>query len=453
MSELLSILFALLIGALAAQALLGLRSSVWLRLSLVAPFGIGLVSIAQFTVMLLDVPRETYLLELVLTLILAGIIVSRDGAQVWSLGERSEGGPLGRAWWILLGAALLLAVLSLALDSALVPHGGADAHNIWNLRARFMARDPEGWRYAFTRVNEASHPDYPLLLPAAVARSWIQAGTESVLTPIVFAVLFALSAPLLLLASLRERGHGGIAVLLAVALIGTPGYLVIAAEQLADVPLSLFMLAAPVLAFGVAVPGRGRLLAAGLSAGLAAWTKNEGLVYAIFFVLVFAVLRWRQFATVLLGAAAPVAAVIAFKLFVPVSNDLVQVAGEGGLFGRLLDFERLWLVSSRFATDIFYFGNGMLLVLIALVLLHPTARCEKKSASDWVPDVLVLLQTAVYFAIFAMISEHPQSHLDTALARLLMQLWPLVIVGLAWSAWGSPNGGSGKSDTSTHSGP
>jgi len=51
------------------------------------------------------------------------------------------------------------------------PHGAWDAWAIWNLRARFLAGPGDAWRAAFDDALAWSHTDYPLLLPATVARA------------------------------------------------------------------------------------------------------------------------------------------------------------------------------------------------------------------------------------------------------------------------------------------
>jgi hypothetical protein len=72
---------------------------------------------------------------------------------------------------------------------------------------------------------------------------------------------------------LRGRSQGALAGLL---LLTTQVYLYLGSAQVADVPLSLFMLAALTLlaAHDALAPRRGGLVvAAGLMTGLAAWTK------------------------------------------------------------------------------------------------------------------------------------------------------------------------------------
>ena len=62
--------------------------------------------------------------------------------------------------------------------------GDWDAWAIWNLRARFLIEPTDRWKDAFVPALTWAHPNYPMHLPSAVARGWLQAGSESVTIPI-----------------------------------------------------------------------------------------------------------------------------------------------------------------------------------------------------------------------------------------------------------------------------
>lgn len=206
--------------------------------------------------------------------------------------------------------------------SRLCPHGQWDAWAIWNVRARYLALSGYDWERAFHK--NMSHPDYPLLLPASVARVWSISRTTATSVPIAMAACFTFGIPLLLAASvsmLRGRELGLLAGLFA---LGTSNFLLQGAWQQADIPLAFFILAslasAAIYDFS---NGPGHLSVAALAAGLAAWTKNEGVVFFVGFVLarlgialtregirgaVIDCLRMAQ------GAALPVLCLTIFKL-------------------------------------------------------------------------------------------------------------------------------------------
>jgi hypothetical protein len=79
---------------------------------------------------------------------------------------------------------LVAAVLAAALTGAIAffintledPHGQWDAWMTWNLRARALVRAGPAWRTLF--APPTVHGDYPLMVPAAVARIWVYGGAE-----------------------------------------------------------------------------------------------------------------------------------------------------------------------------------------------------------------------------------------------------------------------------------
>src|ERR1019366_8764917 len=91
---------------------------------------------------------------------------------------------------------------------------------------------------------------------------------------------------LLVAATMRLRAPV-IALVGGLVLLGTPFFVTFASNEHADIPLGFFMLATLVL---IALGGRaseawGLPALAGLTAGLAAWTKNEGLLFAVVIVV------------------------------------------------------------------------------------------------------------------------------------------------------------------------
>ena len=77
---------------------------------------------------------------------------------------------------------------------------------------------------------------------------------------------------------LRSRSQG---LLAGLVLIGLVSFLQRGTLQYADVPLAFFILSAVLLLVlydASERPQRGLLVLSGLAAGLAAWTKNEGLL-------------------------------------------------------------------------------------------------------------------------------------------------------------------------------
>ena len=152
--------------------------------------------------------------------------------------------PGALEWGALAAAAAAVGITAFAFARQVpnVPHGDWDAWAIWNLHARFLALGASEWRLLFRPELTFSHNDYPLLLPAIVARTWAwSAGTNG---PIVVAGLFTL-APLLAVygAVARRAGLVGSAVA-PLLLAGTGEWVVWGLSQGTDVPIAALVVAA-----------------------------------------------------------------------------------------------------------------------------------------------------------------------------------------------------------------
>jgi hypothetical protein len=169
--------------------------------------------------------------------------------------------------------------IAFVLGALASPHGEWDAWAIWNLRARFLFRAGAHWGEAFDPLMNWSHPDYPLLLPGAIARSWRFVGRESTIVPIVIENLFTFATAGLLAGSVAKLRGGAAGLLAGLVLLCSDYSLRHGAYQYADTPLAFFILATIVLTiFHLRDPSKPRapIVLAGLCASCAAWTKNEG---------------------------------------------------------------------------------------------------------------------------------------------------------------------------------
>ena len=194
---------------------------------------------------------------------------------------------------VALGAALYAGILRMLA----LPHGIMDAFAIWNLHARFLFLGGPNWRDGFTAVIPWSHPDYPLLLPAAIAHFWTYLGHDDPRVPAALGFTFTFATVGLLFSALSILRGRTQAALAAIALLATPSFIEEGTAQYADVPLAFFFLATVVLICLDDYRPEGRaplcarppLLLAGLALSFAAWTKNEGLLFlgAIFAARLF----------------------------------------------------------------------------------------------------------------------------------------------------------------------
>jgi hypothetical protein len=374
--------------------------------------------------------------------------------------ERAAARPtvIRSAYATALAVAVASAVAATAAAGILLrlsnhPPGAWDAWAMWNTRARFLALafPPE---QAFG-VSPALHPEYPLLLPGSVARLFGYAGRVTPAAPASIAFACTLATAALLWGGLRARP---IAAAAAVALLlGTEGWLLWGTSMYADVPLAMFVLAAVIaldLADATAEPGRrAAAVAAGLSAGLACWTKNEGLLALAILLAARTVLAppgrddwWSRTALrpFLAGVAAPLFATLLYKALQPAPDALLASQGASAL-RMLSDPERLSIVAAAFARALWALGGGAIAVAATCSVL---LGWRPSRGGLW--TVSVPLGMIAGFAVVFLVTPHDLNwHLRTALDRLLLQCWPLLLYALFRSGRSPAIAGHQKTSTCT----
>lgn len=408
-----------------------------------AGFGTGLSAVVLFLWMLGFGPTRGFpIAEAGLLALVALVVVRRRraGAPVGSAARESTSKP--RFLFLLTGACVVMLGVAAAAFVATLrqhPHGEWDAWMNWDLRARMIFRGGESWRTAFSAAIPWSHPDYPVLVPSFVVRSWLYAGTDTLRGPAIVAATFTFGTVALLgaaLAALRDATQG---LLAALILLSTPFFITHGASLYADVPLGFFFLATFVC---LALDGRygaesSRFATlAGIAAGLAMWTKNEGLPFTLAVVagLVFAgsragwqgsLRRLRAFGKGLLPLLLLVAS---FKIAYAPPNDLLSTLGVERTLGRLTAPDRYAVTLREYTNHLLGFGGkgliGVLWLLAACLLVLGVNRDETKR--PWLRAGLtaVVLLLVVHFMVFVSMADELLRLLNSSLERLLLQLWP-----------------------------
>jgi len=272
-----------------------------------------------------------------------------------------------------------------------------------------------------------------------VARAWTWAGAESTLVPRLVAFLFMAATVGLLvsaLAVLRTPLQGGLAGLV---LLATPLYLRYTAAQYADVPLGFYFLAG-VLLFEACDrwrPGSRRLaLVAGVSAGMAAWAKNEGQLFVVatlaarLLVALIGRRGSRAAARELVAFTAgllPFAAALAyFKLRVAATNDLIAGQEGGATLPRLFSGERVWVVASGMGAALVRVGGGAVVVLLVYGIL--LGRARGTGGHGWHTLIVLVLMLAGYALVYLASPLELPVHVALSVDRLCLQLWPCALL-------------------------
>jgi len=343
------------------------------------------------------------------------------------------------------------------------PMGFWDSFAIWNLKARFFFLESgEHWRRAFVETIAWSHTDYPLLLPLNVARLWTYAADSNPIYPAILSVLFALLAASVLFGAIRSVRGGPMAFLAVLALFATPQFTKQVTWQLADIPTAFFLAAS--LAFVLVALRSDELNAsglviAGLLAGAAAWTKNEGLLFSVAILMSAALSGKNRGGRGMLdralpfagGLAVPLLLIFAVKLGVGGANDLAADLSVESL-GRLFEFARHRAIVVSFAqTLVLVAGAPLLLILAGLCAWWALSSRPKPRVRIFPAALALALQVAGYYLVYLITERDLAWHLATSNLRLFLQLWPsvLLIIFVGVPAIGSDEDAAGRSETTS----
>lgn len=411
------------------------------RIALATGFGVALSSATYFTARWVGVHPVWYRpLECMLVI---GLLITGLGERARAHHRAEQGiraDPCTRRDGVIVvafGAMVVLAGLIVWQNVVSHPHGSWDAWGIWNARAAYLAYPSGAWRHAFDPVLAASHPDYPLLLPGAVARAWVFAGVPASWIPAAIAVAFT-AAIVAVVAGGLWRLRGPAWAFAGVGLLLTPELLFQGSTQNADVPLAFFALVAVVLTTR-APRSSGPIILAGVACGCAAWTKNEGLIVAtVWPALVISTTALQEgrhaaasvAADLAIGAGPFLVLLALFKIWLAPPNDLVSGLSAPGAFGYWADGVRVSLVAREMALGLVAWGRwpGMVSPVIVLAVLGLLARTRGAAPSMVdAAGLLLLVQVLVFFFVYVMTPYSVAYHIHTSWPRLVTQLWPSLV--------------------------
>lgn len=316
-----------------------------------------------------------------------------------------------------------------------LPYGGWDAWNIWNLRAKYLAGPVSAWHNTYSPgLNYfSSHPNYPLLLSAIVGAIWRFTGVNS-LVPIAVAALFEAGVLFLLIGAIAKFRGAVPGMLAGLLLIATASFMAQGPMQQADVPLSFFYLST-LICFSLAACGNRRAaVCGGCCASLAAWTKNEGLVFMVLALACYgaASIRWNEVAAwflPLVGAAPGSLSLAYFKVFLAPPGDLPGHQTATALFSKLADPGRYAMIGEAVIAGALrgrWWSNPILLMAILALGVGIESGARLKRAA--ILDSAILAGIALsYCGTYLVTPMDLHFHILTSIVRLYSQLWPSVL--------------------------
>jgi hypothetical protein len=333
-------------------------------------------------------------------------------------------------WLALLFSSSMIFLLNLVTTAFEFPHGSMDAWMNWNVVSRFIVLGGEDWQNTFQR--SLGHPDYPLFMTITNAITWVFMQNDSVWGPILFHFLLSLSTVGLLtslLYTLKDMTQATLAGILFMTQIFIAGH---SMRQLADFPLAYLILGAGgVTLLYVSHGETNHALLAGFLAGVAAWTKNEGLVVVGGFTLVWFIFGWQNnwsgFKRYAAGLAFPLLVVILFKIFLAPPNDLAS--GAKNILELATDTQRIALILNESAKTLWNFSESPI-PLIGLIIVYGViiGKSKTQPIGLWMLGVVILVQITAYFVIYLITPHNLEWHLRTSLSRLYLHVFPLALL-------------------------
>lgn len=408
-----------------------------LKLSLGIGLGLGISSLLYFTYLIFFAGKPYFIyaeLALFLMVLSAAYLKSKKTSQTPH--PQLSATSLQIAILIFAGfvfASSFLGVVNYARQRA---RGDWDAWMIYNRTARFIYRGQETWQDAFSKdLGIMFHADYPPLLGLNIASRWDMLSEETAYVPMFQGILFSFASLGLCfsaLASLKSMGQAGLGIIL---LGGVPFILHEGGRQTADVPLAFYMLASIALMFFYYREKRPVLMAfAGFTAGLAAWTKNEGLFFLFVSSGIMAVnaLWKRSFRDLYLyftGLLLPLALLVYFKLQITRPNEFFS--GEGIKISQyLLDTSRHQIILGYFK-DFFLHGGGWnnigIYLILCLYFLLFYSRIKDNPDVVFISLSIFACQIMGYYVVYLITPNDLKWQLDYSMVRLFAQVYPAMI--------------------------
>ena len=280
---------------------------------------------------------------------------------------------------------------------------------------RFLAADGTLPQRAWSPALFWTHPEYPLLIPAFVARCWTYAGSAADAAPIATSYSFFIALIAILTGGLAVWRSRTLGLLCGLALLGSPHLLHEVPAQYADIPLACYFAAAIMFAL------LDRPLLAGLFASLAAWTKDEGLLFLVVFLAAAAVLRRNQF-WLTAAAAMPVAILAAIFKF-------ALAPRLSASFGGAADLSRMGQVLAALGREFAAMSIGWYHPVLPLIALAITLRFDRLRERNLLFAAAIPIAMLASYLCIELITPNDLSwQLQTSLSRLLVQIWPALLL-------------------------
>lgn len=399
-----------------------------MRVAFWFPIGCGIVSICAFLLQVIH--RGAFLLwiEFALTALFAAIAI-RIRAAPAHVSSTENVRPIVAG--VAFATAAVAAAWAFYLLAVHQPYGGWDAFSHWNFHARFIEALGDRWLHSIR--DPSFRPlvsiDHPLML-AEVSAS---VGSDRA---IIVACGFAVSAVLLLIGLAARLSGMALGLAAGIALLCLREFSSVTAWQYADVPLAAFILAAiGLLALARESDGCWMLLA-GIAAGMAAWTKSEGLAFTIAAVAtLFCGARMRRTPIQAMtrfgaGALIPLAVTLLFRSHYAIPNWIAASQGIHATARRVVDIDRYAMLARLFGC----FVGRHAIACVAIGVFTVAQRFDRQRVREnaWLAAILALYVVS-YAAAVIIGPAAVEWQVRTTIDRVAVHIWPATVLLLMQS--------------------
>lgn len=423
----LSLLIPILVGFF-LFSIIENRLSFFLKILFSIPLGFGLTSILYILWLFSGLNFVFYEIVELIILFSTGFIYFKSEKPVCE----KKHFEINKKYLYLFILMNLLAVCLFVYYYINNPLGSWDGWRIWNMKAEFLFKGGEYWKNIFLQPSPLVHVDYPLFLPAIVARIWKYLHVDITYIPAFIAFLFTFLIPVLIFGFFRHFNFSNKGLLCASSLLGIQMFILSASGQMADVPLSFFILSGICLIFLAHDLKSDRLLLiSGLICGMSAWVKNEGFlfIFAISIALLAVLLKSREISKIkyfFVGLIPILFLILIFKLNIPVQNDLIEGIAYCDMPSKIFDFSRYLKVFEHFIK--FLFENVSFYILILIFAFTGLKIPDGKKDPVIISTIFLSIMILGYFFIYVLTPNNIDWQLGASFNRVILQIWPSVLL-------------------------
>lgn len=328
-------------------------------------------------------------------------------------------------------------------DMAWNAFGGWDTHYFWHLKSRFLFRDPEQWRLLFSEYLRWGNNDYPLMVPGVIAWGWHFVGREALLWPMLVSLIFVCSLGGMIIWYLAVWCSWITALTAGTFFFTLPAYVFWGGTMYCDIPYAFFSNSALLLLISALRLKDLRILAlSAFLAGCSAFTKNEGLVFLVWYALLATTALglehrqskkffFRSILAIAVGLILPLCVCAYFKIGLTDGNvNLIGKSSSADIFAALTNWPRNRVIVEGFRI---YMAspqnwNGLWFFFLVAAVYWPIARKLSHPRYSGLLLAAIILINLGYALIFTITPHSIYRHIETALMRLLLQTGALALV-------------------------